>query len=45
MASGQIRQVETSAGTITYYLVRKQVKNLNLRVKPEGEIVLSVPLC
>ena len=43
-SSGQLRRVETTMGEIAYWLVRKRVKNLNLRVKPGGEIVLSVPL-
>ena len=44
MFSEQLRRVNTPAGELTYRLVRKQVKNLNLRVRPGGEIVLSVPL-
>ena len=44
VCSGQLRQVETPVGEIEYCLVRKRVKNLNLRVKPGGEIFLSVPL-
>lgn len=29
---------------MTYVLIRKRVKNLNLRVSPRGEITLSVPM-
>ncbi len=40
----QLRLVETPAGPVTYVLVRKRVKNLNLRVNREGTPVLSVPV-
>lgn len=39
-----MRRVDTPAGELTYRLVRKRVKNLNLRVKTGGEICLSIPL-
>lgn len=40
----QQRTVSTPAGEITYLLVRKNVKNLNLRVDRGGQVVLSVPV-
>ena len=40
----EVRIVDTPAGMLTYMLVRKRVKNLNLRVKAGGRICLSVPL-
>ena len=39
----QYRMVGTPQGPITYRLVKKQVKNLNLRLERSGEVVLSVP--
>lgn len=39
----QLRILDTPAGVITYTLIRKRVKNLNLRVKADGQVVLSVP--
>ena len=39
----QLRMVDTPHGPLTYTLTRKVVKNLNLRIKPGGEILLSVP--
>lgn len=39
----QLRMVDSPAGTITYVLSRKRVKNWNLRVR-EGQVLLSVPL-
>ncbi len=38
-----IRTVITEKGEITYCLERKSVKNLNLRVRGDGSIYLSVP--
>jgi predicted metal-dependent hydrolase len=35
--------VDTPAGTITYTLVRKRVKYLNLRLRRDGSVCLSVP--
>ena len=35
--------VATPEGPMTYVFIQKQVKNLNLRVSPQGEITLSVP--
>ena len=37
------RMVDTPGGTITYRLIRKRVKNLNLRIGGEGTVTLSVP--
>ena len=42
--AGEERQVETQGGVITYRLVKKRVKNLNLRVDARGRVVLSIPL-
>lgn len=39
-----LRTVETPSGVIRYYLLHKKVKNLNLRLRASGEILLSVPL-
>ncbi len=44
MAMEQVRMVDTDAGPITYTLVRKRIKNLNLRIGPGGGVTLSVPL-
>ena len=38
-----MRQVKTEAGTLTYELCRKRVKNLNLRVRADGSIAVSAP--
>ena len=40
----QKRAVQTPDGQIEYFLVRKNVKNLNLRIRPDGTVVLSVPV-
>ena len=40
----QQRLVQTGAEPISYVLIRKQVKNLNLRIREDGSVVLSVPL-
>ncbi len=40
---GQLRQVDTDRGPVTYTLERKPVKNLNLRVTASGEVRLSIP--
>ena len=37
------RTLETSQGPISYTLVRKAVKRLNLRITPVGDVVLTVP--
>lgn len=36
--------VDTPSGPLTYCLIRKRVKNLNLRVERNGQVVLSVPV-
>lgn len=38
-----LRTVKTAFGNIQYELTRKKVKNLNLRVTPEGAVKASVP--
>ena len=43
MVRGQQRRVETPGGEICYTLVKKRVKNLNLRVDHGGQVKLSVP--
>ena len=40
----QLRMVNTPAGPISYILIQKKVKNLNLRVERDGTVVLSVPV-
>ena len=40
----QRRTVPSEYGTITYTLEKKRIKNLNLRLRGEGEIFLSVPM-
>lgn len=37
----ELRQVPGERGTLSYTLIRKPVKNINLRVKPEGVVVVS----
>lgn len=37
----QERQVPCENGTITYILTRKPVKNVNLRIKPDGRVLVS----
>lgn len=37
----EIRQVSCAQGALTYTLIRKSVKNINLRVKPAGVVVVS----
>ena len=39
----QLRLVDTPEGPLTYTLLRKKVKNLNLRVGPEGAVTVSIP--
>ena len=38
------RLVQTEAGEIEYLLVKKRIKNLNLRIRDDGSVHLSVPL-
>ena len=40
----QYRVVDTPQGALTYLLVKKRVKNLNLRLNRQGQAILSVPL-
>jgi len=40
----QLRLVDTPSGPVTYTLTWKRVKNLNLRIGPENEIMVSLPL-
>lgn len=35
------RDVHCENGDISYLLTRKPVKNVNLRIKPEGQILVS----
>ena len=42
--TGQLREVDTPQGRVVYTLVRKRVKNLNLRLDRMGQATLSVPL-
>ena len=37
----QIRQVHCESGTITYTLTRKPVKNVNMRIKEDGRVLVS----
>lgn len=36
--------IETSQGSIAYTLYRKKVKNLNLRIHPNGDVSVSAPM-
>ena len=38
------RNVWTANGQIEYILIRKNIKNLNLHIKGDGDVVLSVPV-
>ena len=40
----QLRLVNTSHGPVSYVLERKRVKNLNLRIRRDGTVVLSIPM-
>ncbi len=37
------RSVTSEKGTVTYDLERKSVKNLNLRIRSDGTVYVSVP--
>ena len=37
----QYRVVDTPQGALTYLLVKKRVKNLNLRLNRQGQAILS----
>lgn len=41
--SEEVRVVSSEEITITYSLKRKNVKNLNLRIKPDGSVIVSAP--
>ena len=41
---GQLRILSTPNGEICYTLVKKRIKNLNLRLNERGEISLSIPM-
>ena len=41
---GELRRVPSAGEEIVYTLQRKKVKNLNLRVRSDGSVVLSVPV-
>ena len=43
VSQGQPRLVDTPGGPLIYTLTRKAVKNLNLRVRAGGEIMVSIP--
>lgn len=40
-ANTEQRQVVCQDGTISYLLIRKSVKNVNLRIRPDGSVVVS----
>ena len=40
----QLCVTDTPYGPMTFVLRRKKIKNLNLRISPEGQVLLSVPL-
>jgi len=42
--AGQLRMVDTPQGVVTYTLVKKRVKNLNLRLDRSGQVFVSVPV-
>lgn len=37
----QQRQIACEGGVISYVLTRKPVKNINLRIKPDGRVLVS----
>ncbi|MDL2324232.1 M48 family metallopeptidase [Ruminococcaceae bacterium OttesenSCG-928-A16] len=39
-----MEEIVTSQGRLTYTLTRKKVRNLNLRIKPNGQLMVSAPL-
>lgn len=43
-ANTQQRQVSCESGIISYQLTRKKVKNVNLRIKPDGSVLVSANL-
>lgn len=42
IANVEQRQVNCENGSISYLLTRKPVKNVNLRIKPDGRVLISV---
>lgn len=40
----QVRVVETQWGSISYLFIKKRVKNLNLHIRRDGNVVLSIPM-
>ena len=40
----QLRLVNTPHGPVSYVLERKRVKNLNLRIRRDGTVMLSIPM-
>jgi len=42
--AGQLRPVDTPDGPLTYILQKKRIKNLNLRIRADMTVVLSVPM-
>lgn len=43
--SSEIKSVQTESGLIEYTLERKNVKNINLRIRHDGTVYVSVPSC
>ena len=41
--SYELRTLQLGAETITYYLTKKKIKNLNMRIKSDGSIHVSAP--
>ncbi len=42
-AEGAVESQKRTAGGVEYTLTRKKVKNLNLRVRPDGSVAVSAP--
>ena len=42
--SSETRRVETDCGTIEFKFERKNIKNINLRIKNDGSVYVSAPL-
>lgn len=41
--STEIRTIDTSSGTIRYIFERKAIKNINLRIRHDGQVFVSAP--
>ena len=41
--SSDLRKVETERGAIVYTLERKEIKNINLRIRHDGKVFVSAP--